>query len=124
MCEHGRRVASRLRQMRESLVAEAKRCETIVEVEVGKVKAEIEKEIGKVNPEMEKEAGKLKAEMENKIARYCKEIEIWKIKRQAMKKNHQKILVCSWILCTLCLFLFGYTSKGPHDGKVGRMTLL
>lgn len=80
------------------MLGEAKRGETMVEFEVRKIKAKIE----------------------NEIAHYHKEIEIPEIKLQAMKNNYQ---ICSWIFCVLCLFLFGYTSKGLHDSNVGRMTL-
>ncbi|GLT67651.1 hypothetical protein SLA2020_399430 [Shorea laevis] len=65
LCEHGRRVANRLRQRHENLVAEAKRCETLVQVEVEKAKAEMAKELAKV-----------KAEFDNEIVRYRKEIEM------------------------------------------------
>jgi hypothetical protein len=112
LCEHGKRVVSRLRQRHESLLAEAKRCETMVEVEVGKVRAE-----------MEKEALQMKAGLENDIALYRMEINIGEIKLQAMKKNYQSIIVCSWIFCAMCLFLFAYTSKCPLNGEVGRMAL-
>jgi hypothetical protein len=38
LCEHGKRVVGSLCAWYENLVAEAKRCETMVEVEVGKVR--------------------------------------------------------------------------------------
>jgi hypothetical protein len=43
---HSKKVASHLRQRHESLVANAKRFETMVEVEIEKVKVEMEKEDG------------------------------------------------------------------------------
>jgi hypothetical protein len=46
LCEHGTRVARQLWRRHKILVTEAKQCETMVEVEVGKVKAEMEKEVG------------------------------------------------------------------------------
>jgi hypothetical protein len=55
MCAHGQRVVGRLVEWYESLVAETKRCETMVEVQVGKVKAEMEKEIEKVKAEVDNE---------------------------------------------------------------------
>jgi hypothetical protein len=86
------RVARQLRRRHKILVAEAKRCVTMVEAEVGKVKAE-----------MEKKVGQLKALIE---------------KVHTVKKNYQKLLVYSWIFCAISLFLFGYTYKGTHNGKV------
>jgi hypothetical protein len=112
LCEHGRRVANRLRQRHENLVAEAKRCETLVQVEVEKAKAEMAKELAKV-----------KAEFDNEIVRYRKEIEIGGIKLHATKKNYETMLVCSWIFCAFCMFLVLYSYKGSRDGIVGRMIL-
>jgi len=55
-----------------------------------------------------------KAEVDNErnaeIAQYCKEVEIWGIKFEAMKKNYHTMLVCSWILFALCFF-FGHAAK-------------
>jgi preprotein translocase subunit SecF len=147
LCEHDKRVADRLRKWHESLMAEARRCETIVEVEVGKVKVEMEKEVdkvkaearrcetnvevevGKVKVEMENEAdkvkakiekqvGKTKAEMDNEIAQYRKEIEIGEIKFQVMKKNYLTMLVGSWILFAFYVFFLRYTSKNQHNRKI------
>ncbi|XP_059431582.1 uncharacterized protein LOC132165097 [Corylus avellana] len=61
MCSFGRKVVHRLHQRHEYLEAQAKRCETLVEVEVGKVRAENEKKIAQ-----------LKAEMESEISQYRK----------------------------------------------------
>jgi len=44
--KHGKRVARQLWRRHEILVAKAKRCETMVEVEIWMVKAEMEKEVG------------------------------------------------------------------------------
>ena len=62
-------------------------CETLVQVEVEKAKAEMAKELAKV-----------KAEFDNEIVRYRKEIEIGGIKLHATKKNYETMLVCSCIL--------------------------
>jgi hypothetical protein len=95
MCEHGRRVVSRLKKWHDSVKEEAKQCQTIVEFEVGKVKAELEKE-----------AEKVKVSMEGELAQYRKEVEIGQIKLQAMKKNYHTIIVCSWILFAMYFFFF------------------
>jgi hypothetical protein len=90
------------------LVAEAKQCETMVEVEVRKVKAGMEKEVEKVKVELEEQVEKTNSEIDNetkaKIAQYCKEIEISGIKFEAMKKNYHTRLVCSWIFFLHCIF--------------------
>jgi hypothetical protein len=88
-------------------VAEAKRCETMVEDEVGKVKAEMEKEVGQLKALIETQAEQLKSE-----------VEIGEIKVHTVKKNYHKLFICSWIFCAFSLFLFGYTYKGTHNGKV------
>jgi len=115
MCAHGQRVVGRLVEWHESLVAETKRCETMVEVEVGKVKAEMEKEIEKVKAEVDNERNA-------EIAQYRKEIEIWGIKFEAVKKNYHTMLVCSWILFALCFF-FGHAAKNQEDNRVGYLRL-
>jgi hypothetical protein len=56
LCEHGKRVARQLQRRHRILLAEVKRCETMVKVKVGKVKAEMEKEVGKFRAIMEKQA--------------------------------------------------------------------
>ncbi|GLT72328.1 hypothetical protein SLA2020_442740 [Shorea laevis] len=78
----------------------------------------VEVEVGKVRAEMEKEARQMKAGLENDIARSRMEINIGEIKLQAIKKNYQSIIVCSWIFCAMCLFLFAYTSKCPLNAKL------
>ncbi|GLT61026.1 hypothetical protein SLA2020_337620 [Shorea laevis] len=85
MCEHGRRVVSRLKKWHDSLKEEAKQCQTMVEVEVEKVKGSMEVE----------------------LSQYRKDIEIGQIKLQAMKNNYQTIIVCSWIFFAMYLFFFG-----------------
>jgi hypothetical protein len=67
-------------------VAKTKRCETMVEVQVGKVKAEMEKEIEEAEVDNERNV---------EIAQYRKEIEILGIKFEVMKKNYYTMLVCS-----------------------------
>jgi hypothetical protein len=51
---NGMRVARQLRRRHEVLVAEAKRCESMVADEVGKVKAEMGIEIGQLKALIEK----------------------------------------------------------------------
>ncbi|KAE7997416.1 hypothetical protein FH972_002055 [Carpinus fangiana] len=65
MCSFGRKVVHRLHQRHEYLEAQAKRCETLVEVEVGKVRAE-----------MESQARHMKEQLLDEISQYCKQIEI------------------------------------------------
>jgi hypothetical protein len=101
------RVARQLRRRHKILVAEAKRCVTMVEAEVGKVKAEMEKKVGQLKALIEKQSEQLKSE-----------VEFGEIKVHTVKKNYQKLLVYSWIFCAISLFLFGYTYKGTHNGKV------
>jgi hypothetical protein len=88
----------------------------MVEVEVGKVKAEMEKEIEKVKAEVDNERNA-------EIAQYRKEIEIWGIKFEAVKKNYHTMLVCSWILFALCFFFFGHAAKNQEDNRVGYLRL-
>jgi len=106
------RVARQLRRRHKVLVAEAKRCESMVVDEVGKVKAEMGIEIEQLKALIEKQSEQLKSK-----------VEIGEVKVHTMKKKYQKVLLCSWIFCTLSLFLFGYTYKGTHNGKVCRMQL-
>lgn len=101
MCEHGRRVVSRLKKWHDSLKEEAKQCQTMVEVEVEKVKGSMEVE----------------------LSQYRKDIEIGQIKLQAMKKNYQTIIVCSWIFFAMYLFFLEYYNKCPYGRTIGRMTL-
>jgi hypothetical protein len=107
MCEHGKRVVDRLFEWHEGLVAEAKRCEGMVEVEVGKVKAEMEKEVEVVKTEN---------------LQYRKEIEILDIKHGEMKKNYHTMLVCSWIMFALCFF-FRYVAQNQQGSTIGRLRL-
>jgi hypothetical protein len=107
MCENGKRVVDRLFEWHEGLVAEAKGCEGMVEVEVGMVNAEIDKEVEVVK---------------TKNLQYCKEIEIWDIKHGAMKKNYHTMLVCSWIMFALCFF-FGSVAQNQHGSTIGRLRL-
>jgi hypothetical protein len=88
-------------------VAEAKRCEGMVEVEVGKVKAEMEKEVEVVKTEN---------------LQYRKEIEILDIKHGEMKKNYHTMLVCSWIMFALCFF-FRYVAQNQQGSTIGRLRL-
>jgi len=106
------RVARQLRRRHEVLVAEAKRCESMVTDEVGKVKAEMGIEIGQLKALIEKRSKQLKSE-----------VEIEEVKVHTVKKKYQKVLVYSSIFCALSLFLFRYTYKGMHNGKVCRMPL-
>jgi hypothetical protein len=109
MCSFGRRVVHRLHQRHEQLEAKAKRCQTLVEVEFGKVRAEDEGKMVQLKAEMD--------QLVNEISNYRKQIEIGDIKMHAMKKNYHTIIVCSWIVLmfALCMCLFG----GSHNGKVG-----
>ena len=66
--------------------AQAKRCETLVEVEV---------EVGKVRAEMKSQARHMKEQLLNEISQYRKQIEIADVKMHAMPKNYQTIIVCS-----------------------------
>lgn len=94
------------------LAAEAKRCESMVVDEVGKVKVEMGIEIGQLKALIEKQSEQLKSE-----------VEIGEVKVHTVNKKYQKVLLCSWIFCALSLFLFGYTYKETHNGKVCRMPL-
>jgi hypothetical protein len=93
------------------LVAEAKRCESMVANEVGKVKAEMGIEIGQLKALIEKQSEQLKSKLE-----------IGEVKVHTVKK-YQKVILCSWIFCALSLILFGFTYKGTYNGKVCRMPL-
>jgi hypothetical protein len=55
ICEYGQRVVGRLCAWHKSLVAEGKRCETMVEVEVGKVKTELKKQVEKIKSKIDNE---------------------------------------------------------------------
>ena len=109
MCSFGKRVVHRLHQRQEELEAKAKRCQTLVQVEVGKVRAEDEKKIVLLKAEME--------QLVNEISNYRKRIEIEDIKMHAMKKNYHTIIVCSWIVLmfALCTCFFG-GSPNRHAG--------
>ena len=73
MCSFSRKVVHRLHQRHEYLEAQAKRCETLVEVEVGKVREE-----------MESQAWHRKEQLLDEISQCHKQIEIADIKMHAM----------------------------------------
>ena len=68
-------------------MAEAKQYETIVEVEVRKVRAETEKKAGLLRAKMENEARQMKAELVNEISQYPKQIEIGEKKTTRNKEE-------------------------------------
>jgi hypothetical protein len=109
MCSFGKRVIHRLHQRHEQLEAKAKQCQTLVQVEVGKVGAEDEENIVLLKVEIE--------QLVNKISNYRKQFEIGDIKMHTMKKNYHTIIVCSWIVLVfaLCICLFG----GSPNRKAG-----
>jgi wobble nucleotide-excising tRNase len=117
MCSFGKKVVHRLHQRHKQLEAQAKRCQTLVQVEVGKVKAKNEKKIVQLKAEMEREAQHMREQLVNEISNYCKQIEIKDIKMHAIKKNYHTIIVCSWIVLmfALCTCFFG----GSPNRKAG-----
>jgi hypothetical protein len=68
----------------------------------------IEVEVGKVRAEMESQAQHMKEQLMDEISQYRKQIEIGDVKMHAMKKNYQTIIVCSWIVLmfALCMVFF------------------
>ena len=114
MYSFGQKVVHRLYQRHEDLEAQAKRCETLVEVEVRKVRVE-----------MESQARHMKEQLLDEISQYHKQIKIGDVKMHAMKKNYQTIIVCSWIVLmfALCMVFFGYTPNGHNFCKLGRIML-
>jgi uncharacterized membrane protein (DUF106 family) len=124
MCEHGERVVARLRKWHLSLTEEAERCRTLVESEVAKAKANMEvEEAERRRIMLETEVGKVKTLMETENAALRKQLEIVEINYKAMKSNYQTIILCTWILIIVYLFLTGLTSKGVFDGRRDRMLL-
>jgi hypothetical protein len=85
----------------------------------------VEVEVGKVRAEMESHARHMKEQLLDEISQYRKQIEIGDIKMHAMKKNYQTIIVCSWIVLmfALCMVFFGYTLNGHNFCKLGCMML-
>jgi hypothetical protein len=65
----------------------------------------------------------LKAKMEIENATLRKEIEIWEINYQAMKKNYKTIIACTWILIVVYLFMAGSVSMGVFEAGRDRMLL-
>ncbi|KAE8021979.1 hypothetical protein FH972_007821 [Carpinus fangiana] len=109
MCSFGKKVVHRLHQRHEQLEAQAKQCQTLVQVEVRKAIVENEKKIVQLKTEMK--------QLVSEISNYRKQIEIEDIKMHAMKKNYHTIIVCSWIVLifALCTCFFG----GSPNRKVG-----
>jgi hypothetical protein len=124
MCSHGERVVHRLREWHISLIQEAGRCRTMVEIEVEKLKVKMEtKEAERCQFVVEAEVAKSRANMECEIAALRKEIEIWKIKYKASKKIYKTVIVCTWILIIVYVFMAGSESKGVFDSRCYRMLL-
>jgi hypothetical protein len=61
--------------------------------------------------------------MECEIAALRKEIEILEFKYKALKKIYKIIIVCTWILIIVYLFMAGSESKGVFDSRRYRMLL-
>jgi hypothetical protein len=90
----------------------------MVESEVEKLKAKMEtEEVERCQFVVEAEVAKSRANMECKIAALRKEIEIWEIKYKALKKIYKTIIVCTWILIIVYLFMARSESKGVFDSK-------
>jgi hypothetical protein len=85
----------------------------------------IEVEVGKVRAEMESKAWHMKEQLMDEISQYRKQIEIGDVKMHAIKKNYQTIIVCSWIILmfALCMVFFGYILNGHNFCKLGRIML-
>lgn len=114
----------RFREWHISLIQEATRCRAMVETEVEKLKAKMEtEEAERCEFVVEAEVAKSRANMECEIAAFCKEIEIWEIKYKASKKIHKTVIVCTWILIIVYLFMVGSESKGVFDSRRYRMLL-
>jgi hypothetical protein len=79
----------------------------LVQVEVGKVRAEDEENIMLLKAEIE--------QLVNEISNYRKQFDIGDIKMHAMKKNYHTIIVCSWIVLVFALCIFG----GSPNRKAG-----
>jgi len=113
MCSHGERVVGRLRKWHVSLIQEAERCRTIVETEVAKLKANMGiEETERCRLIVEAEVAKSRANMEIENAALRKEIEIQGINYQTIKKIYKTIIVCTWILMIVYLFMVGSESNG------------
>jgi hypothetical protein len=96
----------------------------MVEIEVEKLKAKTEtEEAERCQLVVEAEVAKSRANMECEIAALCKEIEIWAIKYKASKKIYKTLIVCTWILIIVYLFMAGSESKGVFDSRHYRMLL-
>jgi len=124
MCSHGKWVVHRLREWHISLIQEAARCRAMVETEVEKLKANMEtEEAERCQFVVEAEVAKLRANMECEIAALRKKIEIWEIKYKALKKIYKIVIVCTWILIIVYLFMAGLESKSVFDSSRNRMLL-
>jgi len=117
-------VVGRLREWHGSLIQEAERCRTMVETEVAKLKANMGiEEVERCRLIVEAEVAKSRANMEIENAALRKEIEIQGINYQTLKKIYKTIIVCTWILMIVYLFMVGSESKGVFDSKHDRMLL-
>jgi hypothetical protein len=118
MCSHGEKVVGRLREWHVSLIQEAERCCTMIETKVAKLKANIRiEEAERCRLIVEAEVTKLRANMEIENAALRKEIEIQGINYQTMKKIYKTIIVCTWILMMVYLFMAGSESKGVFNSR-------
>jgi hypothetical protein len=96
----------------------AERYRTMVETEVAKLKANMGiEEAERCRLIVEAEVAKLRANMEIENACLHKEIEIQEINYQTMKKIYKTIIVCTWILMIVYLFMAGSESKGVFNSK-------
>jgi len=108
MYSHGERAVHHLRECHISLIQEAARCRTMVETEGQKLKSKMEtEEVERCQLVVEAEVAKSRANMECEIASLRKEIQIWEIKYKASKKIYKTVIVCTWILIIVYLFMVG-----------------
>jgi len=96
----------------------------MVETEVAKLKANMGiEEAEQCRLIVEAEVAKSRENMEIENAALRNEIEIQGINYQTMKKIYKTIIVCTWILMIVHLFMVGSESKVVFDSKHDRVLL-
>jgi hypothetical protein len=96
----------------------------MIEIEVAKLKANMGiEESERCRLIVEAEVAKSRANMETENAALRKEIEIHGINYQTMKKIYKTIIVCTWILMIVYMFMVGSESKGVFDSRHDHMLL-
>jgi hypothetical protein len=124
MCSHGERAVGHLREWHVSLIQEAKRCYTMVETDVAKLKANMGiEEAEQCQLIVEAKVAKSMANMEIENVALRKEIEIQEINYQTMKMIYKTIILCTRILIIVYLFIAGSESKGIFNCRRDRMLL-